>query len=225
MTTLPLAIRTKDDGPLVWLSDKEDEKVPSHRGRAREFHDYYISVAREDVSNAALQLFYRNAIGASRMEVLQFRQSAPTPALTGVRQGDANQSGFVVSNALVDDVIKYQLDNEKRGALSQRELLALKVEVSERVVEAIADVGYRWIERGQGAAHIATYDLSWELNWSDEEVSKILIYELNISIVSAARVFGRLFKEIMMELEVRPMHGDWGRLVIDGQALTLIPAE
>lgn len=231
-TILPLAIRPKDDGELIWLSKEENlgggkraelflkERAVSCGPYFTARDDSTMFVWSEDRRRKVDYLICENAFELQIFPALvRHGIEAVAPA------APASSSEFSASEELLRKVLSSQADGEKRDALRISELKALKVEVSERIVASIADIGFRWQQREKGAGRVASFGAVGVLEWCDEELSKLLLYELNISIVSAARIFDVLFSELRDALRYWRCQGDWGKLVSDGDVLTLIPVK
>lgn len=242
MSTLPVAVRAKEGGDLLWFSGEEKRKESVHRPVYRRpvsaglvafgdspsksgNHSYFFHVDDLLFGNVGVMHVLGRVPAVHIPDGMLIHTFVPETAGLPRTLDNTSSDPFRFSEGLLIQLLDSQADGERRDALSNAQLRAMAVEVTERVEEAIADIGYRWKQRGQGAGHLVSFAVNDLVRWCDDELSKLLVYELNISIVSAASVFNRLFRELFDEVKARPLCGDWGRLVADGDALTLIPAK
>jgi hypothetical protein len=290
MNSLPLAVRAKDDGDLIWFSDEGRGVAKAVQAgsvkhakhfRPEMFVHTYVQLEGSYEKKAWIigPDDFRNRLFSTSCDPFRIaKQSHALPLIAwsegdeimraGARPSEATQDSkyllalvdkhlrqvsefvpswyraerkvedsfaalgqpqpsggaFVVSEQFVQTLLSCQADGERRE-VAGADRSELQREVSERVVDAIADIGYRWMERRRGADKIVSFDSSGRVEWCDEELAKLLVYELNVSIVAASRVFDLVFGEVYRWVLSSRISGDWGRLVGDGAFLTLVPTQ
>lgn len=131
---------------------------------------------------------------------------------------------FLPSRDLVAVILQWQADGDPRSNTAGDDQ-RLWAEISERIVEGIGDLGYRWQDRKQSVGKVATFAAAGGLVWCEDELAKILLFELNVAVLGARDTLEAIFLELRDFLQSRFLSGDWGSIQVDGLNLILIPAE
>lgn len=169
--------------------------------------DYFQSLYEEMLASVALPIVEADVKAKSK-------DVAVTPEELG---------SLLLSEELAAAVLSAQVEGDSSRGVGGEVMTEVRQEVSDRVEEAIADIGYRWMSKARATGRIVTFDRSMNLQWCDQDLARLLVFELNIAIISARNVFNMLFRELSSRLSVAAVQGDWGHLQVDGPSILLVP--
>lgn len=117
---------------------------------------------------------------------------------------------FICGFQLASFIAEHQADAVATKCLIDE---SFREEVSERLVEAFADLAYRKQTGRPFRLEVARFGRDGVMEWCDNNLSKILVFELNIELIHAREFLDRVCREFRDYLGLGEVAGDWGRLL------------
>lgn len=129
---------------------------------------------------------------------------------------------FEVSEPLALMVLTSQAGSTPAIADDSNLLPDTQMEITSKVVEAVADIAYRQRRAGNFSIDLVAFDQSGKVMWCENEFAKLLSNSLNLSILTAGETLKLLLEELHQWLGRVPIYGRWGKLLAEPRKLKLV---